>query len=328
MMIPKETDLNKLEISSSSDRAKNFKLPSTTTSSSTPSSSASASSWSRLKDPRVVRVSKAFGGKDRHSKVCTVRGLRDRRVRLSVPTAIQLYDLQDRLGLNQPSKVVDWLLNAAKHEIDELPPLEIPPGSFQAMAEREGCRIKASAGAGAAVNWSSEPNLKQAKLFKEASGEACNGDREESNWGRNDHLENSSLSGLLNSSISYSSCLRWDPSNLTLSHPPRSNGLTAPEDWQHNFGLIPASATPSASHHQVLVYQPGLTTQQYFHPQISGGSSDFDFKELNFQSSQLSSSSPPKSSSAQPGRSIHYSTTVNLLPLQNNDGDQQNKGNM
>lgn len=93
------------------------------------SSSASASSWSRLKDPRIVRVSRAFGGKDRHSKVCTVRGLRDRRVRLSVPTAIQLYDLQDRLGLNQPSKVVDWLLNAAKHEIDELPPLQMPPNS-------------------------------------------------------------------------------------------------------------------------------------------------------------------------------------------------------
>lgn len=90
-----------------------------------PSSSCS-SPWLRLKDPRIVRVSRAFGGKDRHSKVCTIRGLRDRRVRLSVPTAIQLYDLQDRLGLNQPSKVVDWLLNAAKHEIDELPPLPIP----------------------------------------------------------------------------------------------------------------------------------------------------------------------------------------------------------
>ncbi|XP_057754465.1 transcription factor TCP13-like isoform X3 [Arachis stenosperma] len=87
------------------------------------SSSSSSSQWLRLKDPRIVRVSRAFGGKDRHSKVCTIRGLRDRRVRLSVPTAIQLYDLQDRLGLNQPSKVVDWLLNAAKHEIDELPPL-------------------------------------------------------------------------------------------------------------------------------------------------------------------------------------------------------------
>ncbi|XP_004499467.1 uncharacterized protein [Cicer arietinum] len=87
------------------------------------SSNSLASQWSRLKDPRIVRVSRAFGGKDRHSKVCTIRGLRDRRVRLSVPTAIQLYDLQDRLGLNQPSKVVDWLLNVAKHEIDELPPL-------------------------------------------------------------------------------------------------------------------------------------------------------------------------------------------------------------
>lgn len=92
----------------------------------------SSSAWLRLKDPRIVRVSRAFGGKDRHSKVCTIRGLRDRRVRLSVPTAIQLYGLQDRLGLNQPSKVVDWLLNAAKDEIDELPPLPalIPPENF------------------------------------------------------------------------------------------------------------------------------------------------------------------------------------------------------
>ncbi|GMH20356.1 hypothetical protein Nepgr_022197 [Nepenthes gracilis] len=92
--------------------------------------SGSSVSWLRLKDPRIVRVSRAFGGKDRHSKVCTVRGLRDRRVRLSVSTAIQLYDLQERLGLNQPSKVVDWLLDAAKHEIDELPPLQIPPAQF------------------------------------------------------------------------------------------------------------------------------------------------------------------------------------------------------
>jgi hypothetical protein len=82
--------------------------------------------WTGLKDPRIVRVSRAFGGKDRHSKVRTVRGLRDRRVRLSVPTAIQLYDLQERLGLNQPSKAVDWLLNAAQHEIDKLPPLQFP----------------------------------------------------------------------------------------------------------------------------------------------------------------------------------------------------------
>lgn len=86
--------------------------------------------WANFKNPRIVRVSRTFGGKDRHSKVCTVRGLRDRRIRLSVPTAIQLYDLQDRLGLSQPSKVVDWLLDATKTEIDKLPPLQMPPGNF------------------------------------------------------------------------------------------------------------------------------------------------------------------------------------------------------
>uniref|UniRef100_A0A0A9GJ48 TCP domain-containing protein n=1 Tax=Arundo donax TaxID=35708 RepID=A0A0A9GJ48_ARUDO len=87
---------------------------------------ASSRHWPPSTESRIVRVSRVFGGKDRHSKVRTVKGLRDRRVRLSVPTAIQLYDLQDRLGLSQPSKVVDWLLDAAQHEIDKLPPLQFP----------------------------------------------------------------------------------------------------------------------------------------------------------------------------------------------------------
>ncbi|KAL6567286.1 Transcription factor [Orobanche gracilis] len=75
---------------------------------------------------RIVRVSRASGGKDRHSKVLTSRGLRDRRVRLSVNTAIQFYDLQDRLGYDQPSKAVEWLLKAAANSIDELPPMNTP----------------------------------------------------------------------------------------------------------------------------------------------------------------------------------------------------------
>ncbi|KAI4368082.1 hypothetical protein MLD38_016684 [Melastoma candidum] len=79
---------------------------------------------------RIVRVSRASGGKDRHSKVLTSKGLRDRRVRLSVPTAIQFYDIQDRLGYNQPSKAVEWLINAAGDSISELPSLkECFPGS-------------------------------------------------------------------------------------------------------------------------------------------------------------------------------------------------------
>ncbi|XP_038895251.1 transcription factor PCF6 [Benincasa hispida] len=77
-------------------------------------------------NPRILRVSSLFGGKDRHSKVCTVKGLRDRRIRLSVPTAIQLYDLQNKLGLSQPSKVIDWLIDVTRFEIDKLPPLHFP----------------------------------------------------------------------------------------------------------------------------------------------------------------------------------------------------------
>ncbi|KAL0320627.1 UNVERIFIED_CONTAM: Transcription factor TCP4 [Sesamum radiatum] len=59
-------------------------------------------------------------GKDRHSKVCTAKGPRDRRVRLAAHTAIQFYDVQDRLGYDRPSKAVDWLIKKAKAAIDEL----------------------------------------------------------------------------------------------------------------------------------------------------------------------------------------------------------------
>lgn len=73
---------------------------------------------------RIYRVSRGSGGKDRHSKVYTAKGIRDRRVRLSVATAIQFYDLQDRLGYDQPSKAVEWLIKAAAAAIDKLPSLD------------------------------------------------------------------------------------------------------------------------------------------------------------------------------------------------------------
>lgn len=65
------------------------------------------------------------GRKDRHSKVYTAKGPRDRRVRLSAHTAIQFYDVQDRLGYDRPSKAVDWLIKKAKNAIDKLD--ELPP---------------------------------------------------------------------------------------------------------------------------------------------------------------------------------------------------------
>jgi hypothetical protein len=79
---------------------------------------------------RIYRV-RASGGKDRHSKVYTAKGIRDRRVRLSVPTAIQFYDLQDRLGFDQPSKAIEWLINAAASAIEKLP--ELDPAAFAAL---------------------------------------------------------------------------------------------------------------------------------------------------------------------------------------------------
>ncbi|RRT64365.1 hypothetical protein B296_00032080 [Ensete ventricosum] len=80
--------------------------------------------WLNHPSSRIFRVSRASGGKDRHSKVYTAKGLRDRRVRLSVSTAIQFYDLQDRLGYDQPSKAIEWLIKAAAAAINELPPLD------------------------------------------------------------------------------------------------------------------------------------------------------------------------------------------------------------
>ncbi|GJN24518.1 hypothetical protein PR202_gb12262 [Eleusine coracana subsp. coracana] len=93
----------------------------------------SLAAWAPQQAPhpasRIYRVSRASGGKDRHSKVYTAKGIRDRRVRLSVATAIQFYDLQDRLGYDQPSKAIEWLIKAAADAIDKLPELHnnFPP---------------------------------------------------------------------------------------------------------------------------------------------------------------------------------------------------------
>ncbi|MCD7459237.1 hypothetical protein HAX54_040366 [Datura stramonium] len=70
-------------------------------------------------------ILRSTGRKDRHSKVYTAKGPRDRRVRLSAHTAIQFYDVQDRLGYDRPSKAVDWLIKKAKNAIDKLD--ELPP---------------------------------------------------------------------------------------------------------------------------------------------------------------------------------------------------------
>lgn len=83
-------------------------------------------------------IVRSTGRKDRHSKVCTAKGPRDRRVRLSAHTAIQFYDVQDRLGYDRPSKAVDWLIKKAKAAIDEL--AELPawnPSTANAATQQQ-----------------------------------------------------------------------------------------------------------------------------------------------------------------------------------------------
>nr|GMC47227.1 CYCLOIDEA-1 [Ipomoea batatas] len=58
--------------------------------------------------------------KDRHSKITTAHGPRDRRMRLSLDVAREFFDLQDTLGFDKPSKTLDWLLTKSNSAIKDL----------------------------------------------------------------------------------------------------------------------------------------------------------------------------------------------------------------
>ncbi|XP_057948861.1 transcription factor TCP2 [Malania oleifera] len=128
---------------------------------------------------RIIRVSRASGGKDRHSKVWTSRGLRDRRIRLSVTTAIQFYDLQDRLGYDQPSKAVDWLIKAAAEPIAELPSLNNSfPNTPKHPSDEKGPSEQGFDSAN--VELEGEANLQQQPQHLSLSKSACSSTSETS----------------------------------------------------------------------------------------------------------------------------------------------------
>lgn len=70
--------------------------------------------------PEVSKEIKKVVKKDRHSKIHTAQGLRDRRVRLSIGIARQFFDLQDMLGFDKASKTLEWLLNKSRKAIKEV----------------------------------------------------------------------------------------------------------------------------------------------------------------------------------------------------------------
>ncbi|KAJ0786049.1 putative transcription factor TCP family [Helianthus annuus] len=60
--------------------------------------------------------------RDRHSKINTAQGPRDRRMRLSLDVAKKFFGLQDLLGFDKASKTIDWLLTESKTAILDLLP--------------------------------------------------------------------------------------------------------------------------------------------------------------------------------------------------------------
>ncbi|MCD7450929.1 hypothetical protein HAX54_009075 [Datura stramonium] len=261
----------------------------------------SSTSWKRFKDPRIVRVARAFGGKDRHSKVFTVKGLRDRRVRLSVPTALQLYDLQDKLGLHQPSKVVDWLLNEAKHEIDQLPPLQMPLPAVVGAGGGGLLKLNRPANALAGLRKDEVVSDDAAKLA------ALNLDLININL----------LKGNSNTFMNFG--LYQNDFFSRSAHTGSHHGAAVPQAEEiQNFNVMTALSAstiymPLSS--QVLVNPPAGLPQYFFHPQIFAGAPEFDPKDINFQTLMSSTSENPSSSTR----------NQNFLPLQNNEGKKTNK---
>ncbi|XP_047336019.1 transcription factor DICHOTOMA-like [Impatiens glandulifera] len=74
---------------------------------------------------------------DRHSKIRTAQGLRDRRVRLSIGIARKFFDLQDLLGFDKASKTLDWLLGQSETAIHELERTKNPVRVTLNMEEEE-----------------------------------------------------------------------------------------------------------------------------------------------------------------------------------------------
>ncbi|XP_065853161.1 transcription factor TCP12 [Euphorbia lathyris] len=73
-----------------------------------------------MNDSKQPTPPKRSGKKDRHSKIYTAHGPRDRRMRLSLQIARKFFDLQDMLGFDKASKTIDWLFSKSKSAIKEV----------------------------------------------------------------------------------------------------------------------------------------------------------------------------------------------------------------
>ncbi|XP_071704276.1 uncharacterized protein [Rutidosis leptorrhynchoides] len=70
--------------------------------------------------PNINATIKKRSSNDRHSKIITAQGPRDRRMRLSYDVAKRFFKLQDMLGFDKASNTVEWLLMKSEPNIQEL----------------------------------------------------------------------------------------------------------------------------------------------------------------------------------------------------------------
>ncbi|KAL2338295.1 hypothetical protein Fmac_012741 [Flemingia macrophylla] len=108
--------------------------------------------------------------RDRHSKINTARGLRDRRMRLSLEVAKRFFGLQDMLGFDKASKTVEWLLNQAKVEIKQLSREKSSVGGAKSASSTSECEGVSSLDE---VVVSGEPNEEQQARVKRRTSKVC-----------------------------------------------------------------------------------------------------------------------------------------------------------
>ncbi|XP_050378079.1 transcription factor TB1 [Argentina anserina] len=98
--------------------------------------------------------------KDRHSKISTARGLRDRRMRLSLDVARKFFGLQDVLGFDKASKTVEWLLNQSAAEIKR-----VTREMNSQKNENQSSSTTTAAGAGAGVGARTTSSISECEVL-------------------------------------------------------------------------------------------------------------------------------------------------------------------
>ncbi|GMH25562.1 hypothetical protein Nepgr_027405 [Nepenthes gracilis] len=217
-------------------------------------------------------IVRSTGRKDRHSKVCTAKGPRDRRVRLSAHTAIQFYDVQDRLGYDRPSKAVDWLINKAKAAIDGLaelpawkPSSTIPSGKnpvedvFKAQPSGAAAEAEAS---GAMVEEDGSGGIYMGQDQQQRRPQICN--NVDNSCLLPTSLDSDATADLIKSSFPEGASARGEVSVATTSSPPTLSGAIQ----LHNYPPYLRSRTSSNSQDMrlsLLAFQDQMSMHSHYH---------------------------------------------------------------